>query len=105
MAAKGKPKLAPEDLPRTIAHHLDQAAGNLAHGIRHTDVAGKSATGSTKANLTQHATPHLAEAQRKVGDAMAAVSKKVPAVGAELRKLAAAKPPPAAAKPPTKKRS
>jgi hypothetical protein len=85
--AKPKPKLAPADAPRTIAHHLDAAAHNLAHGIRHTQVAGNSATGSTKANITQHAEPHLEEARHKLADLAEALSKNHPAVGKEMDKL------------------
>ncbi|SRR6266478_351286 len=89
--AKTKPKLAPADAPRTIAHHLDQGGTDLAHAARHTEVAKSTAKGSTKANL-EHTAHHIKEATGKVAKATEAVVKKVPAVGAELKKLQAAKP-------------
>lgn len=89
--SRAKPKLAPADAPRTIAHHLDQGGTDLAHAKRHTDVAMSTARGSTKANL-QHTAHHLKEATGKVEKATEAIVKKVPAVGAEIKKLQSAKP-------------
>lgn len=89
--SRAKPKLAPADAPRTIAHHLDQGGTDLAHAKRHTDVAMSTARGSTKANL-QHTAHHLEAAKGKMEKATEAVVKRVPAVGAELKKLQAAKP-------------
>lgn len=88
---KGKP--APADLPRTIAHHLDQAAKNMGHGLRHLDEGAKAPTAAARNfNLKAHAKPHLEESGRKITKATEAIVKKVPAVGVELRKLQAATP-------------
>jgi hypothetical protein len=96
-AKKGKP--APADLPRTIAHHLDQAAANHGHATRHVQEAAKAKSKAAIAFNLDHATHHAKEVGHKIEEATKAVVKKVPAVGAELAKLKAVTP---VAKPSTK---
>lgn len=88
---KGKPKLAPSDLPRTIAHHGDQGGTDLGHALRHAEQARSTARGTTAANL-DHAIHHLKKGIDKHEKRTEAIVQKVPAVGAELKKLEAAKP-------------
>jgi hypothetical protein len=90
--ARAKPKPAPADAPRSIAHHLEAAGTNQAHAARHIAAAKTSKTPSAKAFNLEHAAHHAKEATAKVADATEAISKKVPAVGTELRRLAQAKP-------------
>lgn len=100
-AKKGKP--APADLPRTIAHHLEQAGTNQAHAVRHIAAAQQAKGKAATAFNLDHAAHHAKEAQGKIEKATATVAKKVPAVGAELKKLQDAKPVQVPAKPPARK--
>lgn len=96
-AKKGKP--APADLPRTIAHHLDQAATNHGHATRHLQEAAKAKGKAAVAFNLDHAAHHAKETGHKIEEATKAVAKKVPAVASELAKLKAVTPAP---KPPAK---
>lgn len=99
MPSKPKGKPAPADLPRTIAHHLDQAASNHAHATRHLQEAARAKGKAAVAFNLDHAAHHAKETGHKIEEATKAVAKKVPAVRAELAKLKAVTP---AAKPPSK---
>lgn len=96
-AKKGTP--APADLPRTIAHHLDQAATNHGHATRHLQEAAKAKSKAAVAFNLDHAAHHAKETGHKIEEATKAVAKRVPAVGVELAKLKAVTP---VAKPPAK---
>lgn len=100
MPPKPKGKPAPADLPRTIAHHLEQAGTNQAHALRHVAEAQRAKGSAAKTFNLDHASHHAKEAAGKIEKATEAVAKKVPAVGAELAKLKAVTP---AAKPPARK--
>lgn len=87
---KGKGKPTPAADSRTIAHHIDSASFNLAHGTRHAEEAAK-ATGQAAVFEASHAAKHLAETKESLAKLRDSVSKKVPAIEPELSKLEKAK--------------
>lgn len=89
MAKAKAEKTTPGDDTRTVAHHLDSAAFNLAHSQRHVASA-QSSPATAPFNLS-HAAKHLAETKATLSKLRDSVAKKVPGVEPELGKLEKAK--------------
>lgn len=69
----------------TVAHRLDHIAANIVHTRRHIDAV-KEDPKAAKANA-DHAAHHADETADQVAKLIPLLAKKIPGVGAELKKL------------------
>lgn len=89
MSAKAPPPVpGAKGEATTVAHRADHIAQNIRHTRRHIDAVkdDPGANATIKANA-DHAAHHADETEAQVAKLIPLLAKKIPGVGAELKKL------------------